>query len=158
MPRAPHKSPEELVALYKDYGVASKFLSREEAFVCPKLVEVGKAFLWAKARSLVTRAAGKAILYSYGSDGTPLLAQSTSVTSLGDGSRRVRKAGHAAEFLMQKAFLTFRSHSGEKQVQCLFRDPVNLSSGKSAWHSFTILPYAEGPWTHWDHIVTLCVR
>ena len=137
MPRAPHKSPEELVALYKDYGVASKFLSREEAFVCPKLVEVGKAFLWAKARSLVTRAAGKAILYSYGSDGTPLLAQSTSVTSLGDGSRRVRKAGHAVEFLMQKAFLTFRSHSGEKQVQCLFRDPVNLSSGKSAWHSFT---------------------
>ena len=109
-----HKSPQELVDLYKDVGVASKVLTRYEGVVCSKLVEVGKAFLWAKARSLVTRAAGKAILYPYGSDGTPLLARSTTVTSLGDGSRRVRKAGHAVEFLMQKAFLTFRSHSGEK--------------------------------------------
>ena len=132
-----HKSPQELVALYRDFGVASKVLTREEASVCAKLCEVGKAYLWAKARSLVAKAAGKAVLYSYSSDGTPLLAQSTTVASLDDGRRRVRKAGHAVEFLMEKAFLTTKTHTGQKLVQCLFRDPVQLSSGKTAWHAFT---------------------
>eukprot|EP00975_Prorocentrum_lima_P001598 344126-Prorocentrum_lima.AAC.1 len=61
--------------LYLEYCRPHKVLQKKkkEADQANKLSEVGWAFTCLKARALVHKAEHRPILYSYGSDGTPML-------------------------------------------------------------------------------------
>ena len=62
-----------LQGLYRDNTKPNKVLVDHGESELYKLVEVLKSFLVAKAKTAITKAQGRAILFSYGSDGTPLL-------------------------------------------------------------------------------------
>ena len=62
-----------LRALYLEYCKPARVLDRQGDRLVDKLSEVMKEFLRSKARGVVLAANGRAILFSYGSDTTPLL-------------------------------------------------------------------------------------
>ena len=115
---------------------AHTVLSKRDSVTASKLTEVAKACLREKAKHLVTAAKGHALLYSYGSDGTPVLTKKTFVSHLSSGRSLVRKGGQGVEFLIEKAFLKSFSSVGEPMVCCLTRDPRPLAKGKGAWQCF----------------------
>eukprot|EP00972_Heterocapsa_arctica_P094526 13939545-Heterocapsa_arctica.AAC.1 len=57
------------------YAQASLAMTDEERREVFKLAEVGKYFLHERAKSFVRSAAGRPLLYSYMSDGTPMLTK-----------------------------------------------------------------------------------
>ena len=103
-----------------------------------KLVEVVKDYMLLRAKKFVADCDGRAVLFSYGSDGTPLLTRAN-FTHVLDGKRVVRNAGKAEEFLIERAFLRSTDESGAPVMVSLGRDPALLGDGKSAWHMFTAL-------------------
>ena len=66
-----------------------------------KLVEVVKEYMRLKAKHFVAKCENRAILFSYGSDNTPLLTRA-SFSHVLDGKRVVRNAGKAEEFLIER--------------------------------------------------------
>ena len=126
-----------LAQLYLDYARPHKVLSKEEAAVAAKLCEVGKAFLWQRAKDMVKESGDRAILFSYGSDGTPVLTQLTIVRQLSEHQNFSRRAGDGTELLVERAFVKFTDALGKNRMTCLFRDPRPMSKGKSTWHQFT---------------------
>ena len=122
---------------YLDFCHPHKVLDQRGDEEVAKLCEVGKAFLWLRAKSVVREADGRAILYSYGSDSTPVLATNTVSLQLTETRRIVRKAGVGTELLIERAFVKTTSASGSPVVVCLFRDPTPLTHGKTVWHHFT---------------------
>eukprot|EP00974_Lingulodinium_polyedra_P058338 5619914-Lingulodinium_polyedra.AAC.1 len=68
---------EGIQCLYRLHASASRNLARDEGREAGRLCELLKHFLWNKAKVLVQEAKGRPVLYSYGSDGTPLLTQET---------------------------------------------------------------------------------
>lgn len=125
-----------ILAKYRDFCVPHKVLTRVEAEEASKLVEVAKAFLWGKAKALVSEANGAPVLYCYGADATPVLTKCTLTAKLPSGKRIVRKAGRGAELLVERAFLKTSGGAGPAKVVCLFSDPTPLSEGKGAWQHF----------------------
>lgn len=111
-----------------------KVLDQRGAEEVAKLCEVGKAYLWLRAKNVVRNAEDRAILYSYGSDATPVLATNTVSQQLTENRRIVRKAGVGTELLIERAFVKTTSASGSPVVVCLFRDPTPLTTGKTVWH------------------------
>ena len=122
---------------YLDFCHPHKVLDQRGAEEVAKLCEAGKALLWLRAKNVVREADGRAILYSYGSDSTPVLATSTVSLQLNENRRIVRKAGVGTELLIERAFVKTTSGSGSPVVVCLFRDPTPMTHGKTVWHHST---------------------
>lgn len=127
---------QSLRLVFLEFSRAHRVVAKHEAMQVSKLVEVVKAYLMRKARALVDAAQGRAILYTYASDGTPMLTKSTFSHSLGGQRRFVRKAGRATDFLVERATLVTTGADGQRRVAVLLRDPRPLSEGKTAWHEF----------------------
>eukprot|EP00974_Lingulodinium_polyedra_P001764 167031-Lingulodinium_polyedra.AAC.1 len=69
----------------------------------------------ASAKALVSAAGGRAILYTYGSDCTPMKLKVICTDRLDSGLKIMRKASQGAELLVEKAFLKTTSPLGEPQ-------------------------------------------
>ena len=83
-------------ALALDHGRVHKLLrSSTEERHAEKVCEIIKAALREKAIELVKNAGGRPILFSYGSDGTPLLTRATLTQSV--GTQRVVRSGGTEE-------------------------------------------------------------
>ena len=124
-----------LQAIFLEFVKPIKALQRTEDRQAEMMCEVLKEFLRCKATHLVEQAKGRAILYSYGSDGTPLLVWST-IKSTDGRSTVTRKARRGEELLIEVAFLKAVAPDGEILLAFLARDPVPLSEGKKTWHMF----------------------
>lgn len=126
-----------LRGLFLDFAKASRVLDKEETEMCAKLAEVAKEHLMQRAKEFVRNAQGGAVLLSYQSDSTPLLAKRVFVARHSSGQAVVRKAGRALELLLERVFLKTETPSGQMLVECFFRDPVPLDNGKGAWPCFS---------------------
>jgi len=60
-----------------------RVLSSQDVSKAAKLCEVVKQYLTNKAKSVVAAASGRAVLFSYGSDGTPMLTRACFKSTLG---------------------------------------------------------------------------
>jgi hypothetical protein len=110
-----------------------RVLNSQDVSKAAKLCEVVKQYLTNKAKSVVAAASGRAVLYSYGSDGTPMLTRASFSSTLGGQTVR-RYAGKSVEFLVERGFVKTTDGVGEPIVATLARDPVPLLHGKTAWH------------------------
>ena len=86
--------------LFLDYANVSKTLTPQESMVCGKLCEVAKHFLLLKVNSLVNMNKNHPMLFSYSSDGTPVLTKKTIKQQVTEVRVSVRKGGSAQEYLM----------------------------------------------------------
>ena len=93
-----------VVAQVTEYASASACLSPTAAYGMDALVETCKLFMKNKAMGFVRKADGRALLASYGSDGTPLITRQHwrhKTGSLGD----VHRHGNSShEYLIQRCF------------------------------------------------------
>ena len=102
-----------LSALFREHAVAHKVLDRQEGDMSAKLTAIGNEYWARKAKAVVVGAEGRAVLWTYGADSTPMLC-TTTVTAKAPGAHSVvRKAGRAVGFLVQKAFVKTSSASGD---------------------------------------------
>ena len=122
-----------LRALYLECCKPARVLDRQGDRLVDKLCEVMKELLRSKARGVVLKANGMAILFSYGSDTTPLLTWHTVKSEHKEGAV-TRKAKKADDLLIEVGFLKTTTSAGEPVLAFLSRDPVPMSGGKSAWH------------------------
>ena len=129
--------PARLQALFVEYAKASRVLDKHEAEQCAQLCELAKAYLLERAKSFVSKGQGGALLLSYQSDSTPLLAKATFVARHASGQAVVRKAGRAVELLLERVFLKRLTPTGEAVVETFFRDPLPLDNGKGSWQCFS---------------------
>jgi hypothetical protein len=106
----------QVIELYHNYSVAHKTLKKDEAYVCSRMVEVAKAFLMQKAKSLVSGAGNRPLLYSYGSDSTPVLTQKTLVSHLPGHKSIARRAGHGVDFLVEKGYIQEPQYAGFRRM------------------------------------------
>jgi hypothetical protein len=116
---------------------APRVFTKEDGVQCSKICEVIKAFLYRKAQAAIAQARGRAILFTYASDGTPLLTQKTVTAKTEAGQTVVRRGGHGVDFLMQRAFLRTSDDKGGAVIACVIADPVPMTAGKSATHQYT---------------------
>jgi len=123
--------------LYLKFANVAWVIPKDDMPTLAKLCEVGKEYLRVRVRDVVRRAETRAILFSYASDGTPLLTKESIVAKTSDHRTVVRKAGKGTEFLLQRATLKTTSGMGDPIVVSLLRDPVPLTHGKSALHECT---------------------
>jgi hypothetical protein len=121
-----------------DLGVPHRCLSRHEADLSAKLCEVVKDRLHAQATHLIGCAGMHAILFTYGSDGTPALTKFTATARLSSGRLIRRKRGRGVEYLIERGFLKTMI-GGRPRVACVLRDPIPLLNGKGAWDCFAAL-------------------
>lgn len=128
-----------LEAMYRDFANAYKVLSKDEEYTMQKLSALSAAFLKEKAKRLVMESEGRPVLYSYGSDGTPMLTKFTSSAKTASSRTVVRKAGRVVEFLLQRGFVRTNNAAGAPQVAALLAAPIPLDLGKSAYNLFTAL-------------------
>ena len=64
--------PEDLGHMYREFTKPHKAFERHEEALCHKLAAVAFCHLTDKAKDLVQSAGDNPVLYSYGSDGTPM--------------------------------------------------------------------------------------
>eukprot|EP00974_Lingulodinium_polyedra_P057606 5544797-Lingulodinium_polyedra.AAC.1 len=129
--------PKGLEFLIRMHSSASRVLSRDDSREALRLVEVVKEFLWSKAKALVRECNGRPILYSYGSDGTPLLTQESVGLHIAPKAILYRRAKESGEYLVERAFLLAHKPGGDGFYKaCLLREPRHLAEGKTALHSF----------------------
>ena len=122
---------DEVLLLAKPSGT----LSERQRHLLPQLVESLKSLLQEKARILVHNAAGRPLLRSYSSDGTPLKVKQRVVAT--SGTRKViREGGHAHEFLLEVGFLRYEEADGRCETFVAMRCPLPLTSGKDGWCLF----------------------
>ena len=113
-----------------------KVFSAEERRLVGKFCEVSKKFLQEQARKTVAGAENRAVLYHYGSDGTPLLVQKRFTQHAGGRTVR-RSGGSGTEFLVERGFVKSTTSLGEEVLCYLGRDPRPLTEGKTSWEMFT---------------------
>lgn len=102
------------------------------------MAEVLKATLLRKARALLTGAAGRPVLFSYSSDGTPMkVAVRVSSQGLVSNSTLHRKGKTGVEFLLQRGWYKTIGPEGNVCMCVLLADPVPLSYGKGSWYLYT---------------------
>ena len=63
---------ETLRGLFIEMSRAHRVVEKDEVPLVEKLCEVAKAFLISRAKSLVTQTEGRALMWTYGSDATPM--------------------------------------------------------------------------------------
>ncbi len=119
------------------YAQASLALTNDERREVFKLAEVGKDFLLQKTKAFVAAAAGRPLLYSYSSDGTPMLTKTTYAQKVTEARSVRRTGGYLHEFLVQRCALKYHSADGTDKVCCYTRDPVPLDKGKTAWFMYS---------------------
>ena len=122
-----------LASLYREFSLARKVIDKDAAATSAKLCEVAKAYLVRKAKAAVAAAEARAILWTYGSDGTPMLCQTTITTQVQGQRTAVRKAGQAVEVLIERAFIKTTNAAGDLVMACLVSDPTPLTQGKPSW-------------------------
>lgn len=125
-------------AMFSEFARAHRVLNRSEARSAAKMSEGMKALLCEQVKALARNAEGRAILWTYGADATPMLTQGLHLAKIGNRTI-VRKVGEANEFLAERAFVKTTTPLGELLVAVVFRDPVPLKEGKTAWHEFTAM-------------------
>ena len=119
-------------------GRASAILSKENVLEAMKMAEVLKAALLKKARALLATAAGRPVLFSYSSDGTPMkVAIRVSSEGLVPNSTLDRRGRTGVEFLLQRGWYKTLGSEGDVCMCALLADPVALSHGKGSWYLFT---------------------
>ena len=100
------------------------------------VVEGLKAMLLQQARSLVTSANRRPMLYCNGADGTPIRLTGTFMSSF-DGNIVERRGGDGQELLIQRGYIVTRDGIGELTSAAIVRDFVPLSAGKGSSNCFT---------------------
>ena len=127
-----------ILELIRQHAKAGLSLDKEGMAANAKVCEVIKEYQRQKCIDLVLTSGGRPCLYSYQSDGTPILGKITWTQGVGQ-KKRVRRGGHAMEFLIEKAFLRGWTASGDPRTAVLLRDPRVLDDGKkTAWHMFSV--------------------
>ena len=134
-PQAPPVS-----STWLDLAQPHRFLNDNEASLAIRLSVAGWDFLTEQAGRLVVLAknANRAILFSYGSDGTPILVRSSVVVKVAEQTH-CRSGAQSEEFLVQRAFLSTHDVQGQPRSCCLIKAPIPLTNGKSAWHHLVAL-------------------
>lgn len=135
--------------LYMLHSSASRNLSRDDGREAAKLCEMMKDLLWSKAKSLVAASAGRPVLYSYGSDGTPMLTRESMALKPADGQVLYRRMKEAGEYLVERGFILTPNAGGGYSKACLLRDPRHLGDGKTALHSFKAATEFFHPFVGW---------
>ena len=107
-----------VVAHVNEYASATSCLSFSATYGMDKLVETCKVFMKNKAMRFVKDADGRALLASYGSDGTPLISRQQWRQKAGNLGDVHRHGGSSHEFLIQRCFFMYRK-SGEAVVYTL---------------------------------------
>lgn len=125
-----------LLELFRDMAKPYKILEKHEGTTAHNMCEIAWAYQDMKAKDFIVKAEGKPLLYSYGSDGTPLLTRSSMVARLPSARLIVRNAGRGVEFLLERAFLCRASPVGDIEAVALFKPPTPLDKGKAAWNQF----------------------
>ena len=121
----------DIAAQLRQYGKVCASISRDEADIAARLCEVGKAFLQAKARSLVASANGQPILVHFSSDGTPISTKKQ-VKGTSPAYSASRQGRDTEEYQVQHVFYRTLDSAGQPSTVALVRDPVPLTHGKSA--------------------------
>lgn len=116
--------------LFASPGVGSTHL---DVRLLRRLCESIKYFLKAKGEALVRDAAGSPVLMSYSFDGTPLSVK-TRMTAEWEKGAKVAITGRAtSEYLVQHMYYRTYGSTGRARTCLVIRDPLPLTSGKSAW-------------------------
>ena len=123
--------------LYRKFSKAHVVCDKSEEAMCHKLALVAWDSEVLYAKQLVSSAGENPVLFSYGSDGTPMLTRATFTSKAPSGSTTVRRAGHAVEFLLERAFLKTVDGSGAERTVALFKPPTPMNNGKGAWQCFS---------------------
>ena len=131
-------SAPSIAAQYLEYARAQKVLTRSEAEHCAQLCNAAWVLMLQNAKELVLEAGDSPVLYTYGSDATPIIATTTVQFKVGDLVHS-RRAGHPEEYLVQRGFVKCYGPGEQVSVRGLFKPPVPLTEGKSAWHAFTAM-------------------
>lgn len=126
------------VDLCVDLAKAGKCFERDEADLCLKVAEAGKQFLENKLQGFIRGTAGKPLLVSYMSDGTPMLLRKRVHQRAGPNLTIVREGGSGVELLMQQVFVKRLASNGTPEVRCLLRDPRPMD-GKTTLHCFSAM-------------------
>ena len=123
--------------LLRKWAVAGKPANTYSEYLeFAKAAEVVKGYFKAKARELVTSSAHRPVLYTYGSDGTPLRGMSTFKAEIkaGDATEQVtRRGGEGTEILIERGFVVTRDGLGKIISRPLLRDGTPLSQQKDTW-------------------------
>ena len=118
------------------YGTGARVFNSLDASECSLLCEIGKRFLHTTAEDLVRTSDGKAVLYEYFGDGTPMRIK-VFFNASSDGHHRVRRVGSSGvEFYCQAAFLRTTGLDGKPIVRAVLHDP-RVMDGKKAPHAFS---------------------
>jgi hypothetical protein len=119
-------------------GRASAILSRDNVLQAMKMAEVVKTTLRRKVRALLRSAAGRPVLFSYSSDGTPMkVAVRVSSEGLVPNSTLNRRGKTGVEFLLQRGWYKTIGPEGNVCMCALVTDPIPLSHGKGSWYLYT---------------------
>jgi hypothetical protein len=125
---------QSIVDLFRRHSKASLVLEPQEIDIDKRLVVVGLSFLQNSARAFIRKADDRPVLFSYGSDGTPLVARRIHVQQVSQETTVRRSGGQGVEFLVENAFLRSFDSLGCPSMLFLFKPPSPMSCGKSAWH------------------------
>ena len=118
-------------------GKASAILSKEKVLDAMKMCEILKAHFQRKVRSLLARAAGRPVLFSYSCDGTPMkIAVRVSSEGLAPNDAVNRRGRSCVEFLLQRGWYKTVGPEGNVLMCALLADPIPLSHGKSSWYLY----------------------
>ena len=124
-----------VVAHVTEYASTTACLDFNATYGMDKLVETCKLFMKNKAMGFVKKADGRALLASYGSDGTPLITRQQWRHTAGSMGSVRRPGGSSHEYLIQRCFFMYHK-SGEAVVDTLFTEPIPLASGKDTVQLF----------------------
>ena len=124
-------------SLLREWSVAGRPMQANDWQVCGRVAEVAKKFIHGKAKGLVESASRRPLLFTFGSDGTPLRATSTFSSVLSGTTRVVRRGGEGTELLLQRGYIVTRDAQGGLASAPLIRDAVPLTSGKATWQLFS---------------------
>ena len=112
---------------------ARRVVARDEVDEVHKLCEALKAYLVARGKALLASEPTRAVLFSYGSDATPLMTRKVFRQSHA-GVTAARNLGKPEEFLIERGFIKLVTAGGDVRMVSICRDPVSLAEGKTAWH------------------------
>lgn len=127
----------DLDKLFRRYAESSFSSTPLDAKAMPRLCEIGKAYLHQKARELVANASHSPILSHYSADGTPLSTKRKVTASFKKGHSIKRYGKETDEFLIQHGYFRTLDVFGQSDTVAIMRDPLPMTSGKSALATFS---------------------
>ena len=130
------KAGSDVRSVIEMFGMASRVLSQAQSVVCEKLTTVVKTYMRAGIESFIEGSPDLPVLYTYGSDGTPMLSQVYTETTTGSGSRVRRRGQSSDEWLVERGYVTIRDPDGCFRSRCIVRGPIPLKEGEGAAEVF----------------------